>query len=180
MNKISANLFHGFINKELTLDFTYEIVDTGKFATIAQTNTGKLIIRQSYNLIISEGYGRASLFIGSSRLPYFTRLLQSATKTISENLCEIFPDIGKMEFEIDSRVMQRYQTEKAMSTGGLTAYPIVWVDPTDTCYPGIRIENAKGFISLPLEDAIAISTVLSTFDPNTFGLSLMRILGKID
>lgn len=180
MNKIASTLFRGFVNKDFVCEYSYEIMESGKYATISQTTTGKLVLRPSFRLILSEGFNKNTMFIGSSRYYQFTQLLQTATKTISDHLYEIFPDIGKLEFEIDSRVLQRYQTEKAMSTAGITAYPVVWVDPTDTCYPAIRIETIRGFVSIPLEDAIAMTNMFQTFDPQTFGLSLLRILGKVE
>jgi hypothetical protein len=180
MSHVSANMFRGCVNKDLTVDYSYDFTTEGKFSTISQLNNGTILLRSSYLIVISEGYGKGKIFVGSSRYYHFAQLLKTATKTISDNLYDIFPGIGKMEYEIDSRTLQIYQTEKAMSTAGFTAMPAVYVDATSTCYPGIRIETAKGYVTLPLEDAIPIANMLSNFDPNAYGLSILRILGKVE
>ena len=55
MNKISHDLYKGVINKNLTVNYTYEFNEDGKYKTVSQTNSGKIIIRPSYFIIISEG-----------------------------------------------------------------------------------------------------------------------------
>ena len=180
MNKISSPLYQGFINKDLSVNYIYEFDDVGKYQTISQNSSGKIIIRPSFYIIISEGFEKPSLFIPAMKYHHFAQLITSANKKISDNLYDIFPNITSIEFEIDSRTLQRFQTEQAMSTGGFTAVPCVYADSTSTCYPGIRIGNTKGSIVIPLEDAIPIAHLFNTFDPNLYGLSMLRILGKIE
>lgn len=180
MNKISHDLYKGVINKDLTVNYTYMFDDTGKYKTVSKTNSGKIVIRPSYFIIISEGFDKPTLFVRAMRYHHFAQLLSSSIKNISENLYDIFPDIGRMEFEIDSLTLQRYQTEKAMSTGEFTSIPCVYADDTGTCYPGIRISGLKSSIVIPLEDAISISHLFNTFEPNIFGLSILKMLGNFN
>ena len=97
---------------------------------------------------------------------------------ISDNLYEIFPDVNKLEFEADSRVLERFQTEKALSVLGMTAIPTVWVDETSLCYPGIRINTKNGFVSIPLEDAIPIMEMFKRFDPICYAINMLKFFGK--
>ena len=93
---------------------------------------------------------------------------------------DIFPNVNKIEFETDSRVLERFQTEQALSTNGITMIPAVWTDGTGSCFPGIQINMMNGSIAIPFEDVISIGQMLKTFEPNQFGLSILRIIGKID
>ena len=97
---------------------------------------------------------------------------------ISENLYDIFPDVSKLEFEVDPKTLQIYQTEKAMSTGGITIVPAVWVDNTQQCFPAIKVTTLKypTGITIPLEDAIAMNKMFNTFDPHTYSMILLQLM----
>ena len=41
-------------------------------------------------------------------------------------------------------------------------------------------DESESSLIIPFEDAITISDILYNIEPNTFGLSILRILGKID
>ena len=120
------------------------------------------------------------MFIPAYKYFQFVLLLKKTIKKISANLYDIFPNINSSEFEVDSRVLERFQTEQAMASGGMTMVPCVWVDQASQCYPSIRVTSLNGNVVIPLEDAMSISQMLQTFDPHQFGLSVLRILGKIE
>lgn len=178
--KIDSNLYRGCINRELSIEFFYTYTDEGKYQPIVEKGD-TIKIYPSHMLTISEGYGKPFVTIMSNSFYQFVALLDKAVKHISENLYEIFPDVGKIEFEMDSKTMEIYQTEKAMTTNGMTMYPTVWVDAQQQCYPAIKFTTLKqpSGIIIPLEDAIPISKMLNAFDPHVYGLTLLRILGVI-
>ena len=100
---------------------------------------------------------------------------------IQEHLYELFPNAGKSEFEINSKAFERFQTEKAIASDGITMIPAVYVDDTNQCYPGIQINTLKlGSIRIPLQDAIPMNKMFSTFDPHAMSISMLRIMGKIE
>lgn len=179
--RIDSTLFRGFVNKDLRVTYSYNFEETGKFQTIFQKDN-KTYISPSFSISIGGKFGDPRVFIPSSRYYYFTEVLNKTIKLVSEHLFEIFPDIGKIEFEIDERMLERYQTEKAMSSGGITIMPCVYNDATSASFPGIKIETSINdqTMIVPFEDAIAISKMFESFDPHNYGLSMLRIIGKID
>lgn len=180
--KIDSTLFRGIIDKDLKVILNYQFEEGGQFQTILKHTNGKIYINPSYALSITEGFGKPNIFIPGNRYYQFLSLLNNTIKAISENLYQLFPNIGKVEFDIDSRTLERFQTEKALSTAGMTMMPAVWVDTTSSSYPGIRISTNinNSSICIPFEDAIPINKMLDTFDPNAYSLSMLRILGKVD
>lgn len=174
-------LYRGFVNREFLMTFVYTYDAEGNYPTITEKSNGAIRINPSFGISLSEGYAKHWVYLTANKYYPFASLLQKSIKLISENLYDIFPDIGRMEFEIDSRVLERFKTEKALTAAEMTIIPEVWVDATSTCYPALRLNTLKsGTIVIPLEDAIAISKMLDTFEPNTFGLSMLRIIGKIE
>lgn len=178
--RIDSLLYKGFVNKDLRVSYVYNFEASGKFQTVIQKQNGDISIYPSFGISISEGYDKGRLYLPANRYYPFTSLLKKSIKIISDNLYEIFPNINKIEFEVDSRVLERFQTEQAVNTNGMTMVPSVWVDSTSTCYPGIRISTNNCTITIPLEDAIPISKMLSSFEPHSYGISMLRILGKIE
>lgn len=176
---VNATLYSGFINKSLRVGFHYKFEPSGEYQTVSQKN-GNISIRPSFGISISEGFEKPNIFIPSNKYYPLSSLLKKSLRKISDNLYEIFPDINKIEFEIDSKTLERFQTEKAMSTADMTIYPAVWVDETSSCYPAIRITTTKGNVVVPLEDAMAISEMFKAFEPMSYGLSILRIIGKVD
>lgn len=179
--RIDSQLFRGVVNKDLNVNFMYTFTDEGNFQTIVERE-GAVKIQQSFLLGISEGYGRPFITVQSNVYPSFISLLDKSIKLISENLYDIYPDIGKIEFDIDSKTMEIYQTEKAIQTAGMIMVPDVWIDMSQQCFPAIKMTSTKYpmGVKIPLEDAVAMSKMLSCFDPNVYGLTLLRILGKIE
>lgn len=178
---MNIRLMTGNINTGLLVRFcyTYESGQDAKFPTIKVTDSGGIVINNSYGLDISEGYDRPRVYIPKKSWGPFVTLLQKTVKTISENLYEIFPDINKEEFDIDSRVLETFQTEKACSTAGMTMVPCVYVGEGGKCYPAIRLNTVKyGSCTIPFEDAIAISNMISKIDPDQYSFNLINILSK--
>lgn len=169
------------INKNLSVVYNYKFEQNGTFQTIKENrnNTG-YIIYPSYAISISEGMGKQRIFIPGNRYYAFTTLLDKAIKLISENLFTIFPNVNKVEFETDSRALERFQNEKALMTAGMTAVPAVWPNEVNECFPGIQISSTNGAVIIPLEDAIPLVEMLKHFDPIVYSVSMLRFFGKIE
>lgn len=177
--RIDSILHRGNINKELRLTYTYEYQPTGQYQTITVKSDDRIIIRPSFSISISEGFNRSRLFLPSSKYHSFVSLLRKSIDLISKNLYEIFPNVDRIEFEADSRVLERFQTEQALSTDGITAIPCVWVDSTGSCFPGVRLNSLNGSVSMALEDAMPISELLNVFDPYCYGLEIFRAVNNL-
>ena len=175
--KIDHLLTVGSVDKDLRVTYLYEYRD-GEFKTIHEYN-GKWFIEPNYAIKISRSYDD-SIFVPRVRYFHFVSLLEKSVKLISENLYNLFPDVDRVEFEIDQLELKRFQTEKAMSISGMKMTPCVWVNKTNECFAGIHYEDPRTSFKFPLEDAIAFVRMFSTFDPNLFGLAILRILGKIE
>lgn len=179
--RINYRLFRGSTDKKLTVLYVYQFEPSGDFQTVLQRENGTISILPSFGISISNGFDKDRVYITSSQYFSFTSLLEKCVKLTSEHLYEIFPNVGRAEFDIDTKTLERFQTEKALSTDGITMTPAVWIDETNQCYPGIQINTLKlGSIRIPLQDAIPIEKMFSTFDPHLFGLSTLRVCGKID
>lgn len=90
---------------------------------------------------------------------------------------EIFPNIGSnIEFAIDSKTLERYQTEKALSIVDMSVFPCVYANSTNECFPAIRINTQKGYVIIPFDDSVAIEKMLSTFEPNVYAISMLTML----
>lgn len=179
--RINYKMYRGSTDKNLTVQYVYQFEPSGDFQTVMQRENGTVSILPSFGISVSNGYDRDRVYITSNQYFQFTSLLERCVKLVSDHLYEIFPNVGRAEFEIDTKTLERFQTEKAMAADGITMVPEVWVDETNQCYPGIRINTLKlGTIRIPLQDAIAISKMLSTFDPHLFSISLLRVCGKVD
>lgn len=178
--KIDTVLYRGFVNKNLMCVYNYNFEPNGQFQTIKTKQSGALLINPSFSITITEGHDKNRVFLPANRYYPFASLFNKTIKTVSENLFDIFPDLNNMEFEIDSRTLERFQTEKAMQTADITMMPAVWVNDTNQCFPAIKVSMTSSHCIIPLEDAIPMSKMLSSFEPHTFGLSMLRIIGKID
>lgn len=168
-------------NPSLSIMFDYKFEQNGAFPSIKENNKKNgYIINPAYSITISEGKDRPYIFIPGNKYYAFTSLLDKAIKLISENLFTIFPNINKLEFEADSRVLERFQTEKALTTAGLTAVPAVWSTGTGECYPGIKISSLYGTVIIPLDDAVPIVETLKYFNPIVCSITMLRFFGKIE
>lgn len=179
---VDSVLFKGIINKEFRCTYILQYTDEGNYPTILAKPNGRVAIYPSYLFIVSEGFNKPQMCIGSQKFFQFVTLLKKGVDVISENLYDIFPNINKIEFEIDSRTLDRFNTEKAIGTAGMSITPAVWSDPNNQCFPGIRISSVEnpGGVIIPLEDAIAMCQLLSTFDAPGYAIALLRLLGKLE
>lgn len=179
--KIDTQLFKGSMespNKNLTVSYIYNFEQDGKYVTLKETLKGNISIHHSFGISISEGFDKPQIFIPGIKYYHFLTLFDKSVTLISENLYEIFPNINKLEFEADARVLERFQTEKALSTTGMTAIPAVWVDETSLCYPAIRINTKNGSVTIPMEDAIPIREMFKHFDPVGYAINMLRFFGR--
>lgn len=168
------------VNPQMLVTYIYDFQMDGNFPTIKEKRNGGYTINPSFGISISEGFDKPRIFIPGIRYFAFSTLFDKAIKLVSENLFTIFPNVNKIEFEIDSRALERFQTEKALASAGMSAYPAVWCDETNACYPGIRINTKQGSVIIPLEDAIPLNELFKRFDPICYSISMLRFFGKID
>lgn len=176
-------LLKGFVDKSFRFTYVYMLELEGKYQSIGETNDGERIITYpSYLITLSSLNPKTRVVISSMRYFTFVVLFEKSLKLIQENLFELFPEVGKSEFDVDTRVLGRFQTEKALSSANITMTPAVYVDQSGQCSPGLRIslDNKEGEITIPLEDAIGINQMLKTFDPNQYGLSILSQLIKLE
>jgi hypothetical protein len=189
IQNVDVICFRGSINKDLTVNFLYSFDDNSKYKPIDHrqipNKNGQMVdsckIYPNILLNISQGYGAPFISVGSNTYFPFITLLEKSVKQVSEHLYEIFPDVDKIEFSGDSKMLEIYRTEKAITAAGMTCYPTIWVDSTQQCYPAIKCvtQRQPNGVIIPLADAIALNKMFSTFDPNMYGITMLRVLGKI-
>lgn len=179
---IESILFKGFVNKSLRVSYVFDFEMEGSFKVISENDKGNITMFPGYFIKIAERYPEPKIFISSTRYYTFIVLLEKTIKLIQENLFELFPGVGKIEFDMDSSVLERFQKEKALSSANITMVPALHTDGTGTCYPGIRISlnDKDSSVTIPLEDAIAMNQMFKTFEPNQYGLGILAQLIKIE
>jgi hypothetical protein len=160
--------------------YIYSFNTDEKYPTVKQKRNGGYSIDPSFSISISEGFDKPRIFIPGNKYFAFISLFRKALQLIKENLFTIFPNVNKFEFETDSRVLDRFQNEKALSTAGMTAIPAVWSNEQNECFPGIKISSMNGSVIIPLEDAIPLVEMLKHFDPIVYSISMLRFFGKIE
>ena len=168
-------LCKGNVNKNCRVVYTYKF-ENEAYNTVR--NNGKAIsIAQGFGVNISEGYEMPTLFIPSSQYFLFVALLHKSIPLIQNHLNELYPNLGEEDFEMDSRVLERFMFEKAMRAGGITIMPSKWIDGEGgKSYPSLKMDGMYGMCNIPLEDCIAMDQMFMTFDPNTFGLIALNML----
>jgi len=177
MNKINHTLYRGIINKQLRVVYQYQKKVNDKFPTMKDYRD-TTYIEPSFSLTIGEPYGSPNrLFLPANNYSHFVLLLHKSIKLVQQHLLELFPNMNNTEFEIDSLVLERFTTEKAMHINGMTIIPCVWSNEANECYPAIQVNTMHGSCRIPLEDAMAIDHTLYTFDPLTFGLLMLNMIG---
>lgn len=166
-------LYRGTINPNLSVIYSYKYDRDGQFKTITRRESGSISIMPSFGINITNGFDKDYVFISSNQYYIFATLLKKTVDLISEHLYEIFPNAGRSEFEIDNKTLERFQLEKAMSNDGITMMPVVYVDDTNQCFPGIMISTLKnGSIRIALQDAIPMSQMFNSFDPHNFSIAM--------
>ena len=177
--RIDTTLFKGIINKNLLCSYIFQYEEAGQFQTIRVRQSSQTkVITPCYSIAISEGYDKNRLFIPSTKYASFVCLFHKSVKLVQENIYDIFPKMDQTDMEVDTRALQRFQTEKAMSTAGLTITPSIWVDEGSQTYPGIRC-SGSGNVTIPMEDAIALDQVLKNFDPTQFMISMITLMKQL-
>lgn len=163
-------------NKDLRVNYIYQYNPTGsEYPTArAKRNSVGFIIDPSFSISISEGFEKNRMFIPGNRYFAFISLFRKAVDLVSENLFKIFPNVSKTEFESDSRVLERFQNEKALAVCGMTAMPTVYTDDQDCCYPGIKFTSLNGMVNIALEDALQLKEVFEHFDPICYSATMLH------
>lgn len=174
---ISSTLYRGIVNKELKVEYVLQYESGGQYQTVRKRENGGYLIRPAFGLSISEGFEKSRVFIPSNKYYHAISLLQKINKIVAENIFEIFPNSGsKTEFSIDSKMLDRYQTEKALSVSDMSVYPCIYANETNECFPAIQLNTSKSSVRIPFDDSLAIEKMFSTFDPHIYGSSLLTML----
>lgn len=177
MDKVNHVMYRCSVNKKIKVEYQFQKKSDGKFNTVRDFK-GTTYIDPTFSITIGEPYGSPNrLFIAGKDYFQFVMLLDKSVKLVQQHALELFPNMSSSEFEIDSRVLERFSTEKAMHINGMTILPCVWANDVNETFPAIQINTMNGTCRIPLEDAMAISQMLSTFDPLTFGLLMLNMIG---
>lgn len=174
---VKISLYKGMdINKDLqvTMNIVYDY--NSQFATI-KTVGENLYFNRAYALSISEGYDKARIFMTNNEWAPFVSILRKSIRLIQENFHSIFPSQGKFNRDdLDSKELERFQTEKCLYLNGISIIPIVYTTEYDT-FPGILIRNKRNeSVRIPFEDAIIISEILDKIEPNVLSIEYLKIL----
>jgi hypothetical protein len=180
--KLNTLLMNGYVNKDLKIKYSFTLETESKFQTVYESQKGDIYLSPYYSITITEGFQRPSVFIQGRQYHGFVKLLDKSIQLIRENFYELFPNPNQMEFEVDSSVLERFITEKAMSSVGITIVPCVWVDQQQLSYPGIQIttSSTQGYdlIKIPFEDAISMSQMFNTMDINTLTMQSLQMMAR--
>lgn len=174
---VKISLYKGMdINKDLqvTMNIVYDY--NSQFATIKVVGEN-LYFNRAYALSISEGYDKARIFMTNNEWAPFVSILRKSIRLIQENFHSIFPSQGKFNRDdLDSKELERFQTEKCLYLNGISIIPIVYTTEYDT-FPGILIRNKRNeSVRIPFEDAIIISEILDKIEPNVLSIEYLKIL----
>lgn len=177
--RIDLPIYKGMeLNRDLLVTFsvTYEL--DGQYQTIVEKPNGITSIKQCYSLSISTGFQKSRMFCPGTQFMCFVSILQKSIKLIQDNIYNIFPSIGKINWDdVDRRELERFQTEKCMYLNGFSIIPIIYTTAFNECFPGIRITTkSNDSIDIPFEDAILISEVLSKIEPSTLSITILKMM----
>lgn len=173
-NRINHTLYSGNVNKSLRVNYIYK-VENERFQTVKSTSHGFNIL-PGFSISISEGFEMDKIFIPGGFYHMFVALFHKSIPIVQQHIHELYPNLNQEEFEINSRVLERFMTEKALGAGGTSIVPDKWVDQTGKCYPALKVDGLYGHCKIPLEDCIALDQLFMTFDPLTFGLIMLNML----
>lgn len=174
---VKISLYKGMdINKDLqvTMNIVYDY--NSQFPTIKAIGEN-LYFNRAYALSISEGYEKARIFMTNNEWAPFVSILRKSIRLIQENFHSIFPSQGKFNRDdLDTKELERFQTEKCLYLNGISIIPIVYTTEYDT-FPGILIRNKRNeSVRIPFEDAIIISEILDKIEPNVLSIEYLKIL----
>lgn len=174
---IKLSLYKGMdINKDLQVAMNIVYDYNSQFATVKAVGEN-LYFNRAYALSISEGYDKAHIFITNNEWAPFVSILRKSIRLIQENFHSIFPSQGKFNRDdLDTKELERFQTEKCLYLNGISIIPIVYTTEYDT-FPGILIRNKRNeSVRIPFEDAIIISEILDKIEPNVLSIEYLKIL----
>lgn len=170
----------GSVNPDLLITYVYNFENNpDNYPTVRLKKNGGITINPSFAISISEGFDKNRIFLPGIKYYSFVSLLDKAVTKIQENLFTLFPNITSTEFEVDSRALEIFQTEKAFTTAGMTAVPSVWTNATSECFPGVKVTSKNGLVTIPLEDAIPVVEMLKHFDPIVYSVSMLEFFGEM-
>lgn len=184
--KIYEKLYRGNIDKRLEMTFSYNMSNEpgDKFKSVFVKPNAYVSYVPDYALSIkiidknNPGVDQ-SIFIPQNRFYAFRKLLVNTLKSISEDLYKLYPGIGSPEFNISEIELEQFKHSKLESSMGMTIIPGIWDGPNgEQTQPGVIITSnitSAQPVNIPLEDAISISELLSTFDPNDVSLQLHQM-----
>ena len=161
-------------NPNLNVTYIYEYKTDENYPTVKAKRNGGYIIDPSFSISISEGFDKNRIYIPGNKYFAFISIFRKAIDIVKDNLYTIFPDVNKTEFEIDSRALERFQTEKALMVGGITACPAVYSNETNECFPGIRVTSQYGEIIVALEDTMQLIELFKVFDPIAYSVTMLH------
>lgn len=175
----TVTVFRGNRNKLVRIVYRFKYETSGQFKTVTQRkgSNGDTFynIIPSYSVQIFDSE-KNNIYVPSSTYFQLVALIEKGCNLITSHLSELYPNINKIEFEIDHRTLERFQTEEALLSGDITVMPDTYVDSTNSTYPSMRISNKAGAVNIPLEDIKAMVYALRGFDPIGCGLTLLNIL----
>ena len=184
--KIYQKLYRGNIDKRLEMTFTYNMTNEpdAKFKSVFVKPNTYISYSPDYALsirIFDKNHPDIlqSVFVPQQHFYAFRKLLVNTLKSISEDLYKLYPGIGSPEFNISEIELEQFKHSKLESSMGMTIIPGIWDEPNgEQTQPGVIITSdttSSQPINIPLEDAISMSELLSTFDPNAISLQLHQM-----
>ena len=184
--RIYEKLYRGNIDKRLEMTFTYNMANEpdAKFKSVFVKPNTYISYSPDYALsirIFDKNHPDIlqSVFVPQQHFYAFRKLLVNTLKSISEDLYKLYPGIGSPEFNISEIELEQFKQSKLESSMGMAIIPGIW-DGTngEQTQPGVIITSdttSSQPINIPLEDAISMSELLSTFDPNAVSLQLHQM-----
>lgn len=184
--KIYEKLYRGNIDKRLDVTFAYDMTNDpdDKFRSVYVKPNSYIAYTPRYSLSLkitdknNPGMDK-SIFVPQNRFYAFRKLLVNTLKSISEDLYKLYPGIGSPEFNISEIELEQFKQSKLESSMGMAIIPGIWDGPNaEQTQPGVIITSdttSSQPVNIPLEDAISMSELLSTFDPNAISLQLHQM-----
>ena len=176
---IAIQLYKGMeVNKNLGMKMNVYYEDSvEQFPTIIEKNN-TYYIRPSFLLVISEGYQRPMVTIGATSWFQFVALYNKSIKLIQDNLYNLFPNVEKMSWDdIDTKELERFQTEKCMYINGYSIVPIAYPTDFQEYVPGILITAKDNkTVRIPFEDAIIIGDILDKMNPIQLSIECIQMI----
>ena len=177
-NRLTYNLYKGTVNKGIRVNYSYKYEPGGDFPTTKISESGTIVVNNGFALTISEGFNLNHIFIPGNMYWTFVSMLHKTIPLIQSCLNELYTNMNEDEFEMNIRATEIFIQEKSMRVNGLSIVPSKWVNDVNKCFAALQINGEYGESIVPLQDAIAIDTLLTHFDPNTFGLLLLETFMK--